>query len=277
MNYRGIYSFYNVCIETIVNKRTGAIEGSNLKETKQIVVYNSINESKEGIMKRIEVAGSEHLSEHHWNISFTSASIPEGHKLLPTTAFFVAPTLASNFHHFWDDEFLRLFYVVSATNRLHAGMDNQIVYRNPQPLATRLAFEDILITLYIAKHHDVFYNLLPNTFYRSAVFGTVTNPGRDRDAVNNVLASFNIPMRLTTDVQSNLVIVQRTFRCILNTENLATTARTLGFLNVKVVILEKMSLKDQMATVANSGVVVGRRPGSWPAVGHVHATRVNCH
>jgi len=199
MNASGIYSFYNVCIEAIVNKLTRGPEGTNLKETQQIIVYNSINASIEVFMKHIKVAGSEHSSENNWNIYFTSASFPQGHKLLLTTAFFVAPISAANFHHFWNDEFLRLFYVVSATNRLHAGIDNQIVYKTPQPLATRLAFEDILKTLYITKDHDVFYNLPPNTCYSSAVFGRVKNPGHDRDALNNVLDTFNITKRLKAE------------------------------------------------------------------------------
>jgi len=53
------------------------------------------------------------------------------------------------------------------------------------------------------------------------------------------------------------MIVQRTFRRILNADDLATTAIALGFTNVKVVIFQNMTLTDQMATVANSGVVVG--------------------
>jgi len=54
-----------------------------------------------------------------------------------------------------------------------------------------------------------------------------------------------------------MVILQRSNRQIINIGDLKKSAKAAGFKNVRVVLFEKMSVKQQMTLAANTGVMVG--------------------
>ena len=258
VNNNGTYSFRNVCVETTTNYTTGA-------KGKRIIVYNSHNSwnvSKPNQVslykKRITVDRSNFRKLYkHWDIYFSSDVIPRNQTLLPTTAFFVSPAFLANLYHFWNDQFIRLFSVIKSANRLHEGMNNEIVCNTDIHSALPARNKEILRTLYTTDFHDVFTQLPTNTCYSSAVFGAINNLERDRDAVDHVLTKLNVSRRTSTTIKSSLVIVKRTIRRITNIGDLEKAAKDAGYESVRIVQFESMPIKDQMTVAADTRVMVG--------------------
>jgi len=147
---------------------------------------------------------------------------------------------------------------MKSSNRLHEGMNNQILYKSSFPLASRQKFEEILRTLYIKDLHDVVHRLPTNTCYSSAVFGAKNNLHRNRDAVDHVISRLKISSPATCDdIYSSIVFIERTNRRIINIADLEQSARAAGFKSVKIVKFENMSVKDQITLAANTRVMVG--------------------
>jgi len=125
-----VYSFWNVCIEAVQNPvaHIKLYHGRKVlfNETAKIIVYNSL--SREGL-QNLPVAGDVTRMFNNWDIHFRQGRIPSSHTFHNSTVFFVAQSCPANLHHFWVDEFVPLYYIVSRVNRLYPGADNQILYR----------------------------------------------------------------------------------------------------------------------------------------------------
>lgn len=264
VNEKGVYSFWNVCIEarTVSTPREMDYLGKKIQyqETKKIVVYDSFYRT--GIQK-LYVAGSHNSPWNQWDLHFTRESIPSTHEFHASTAFFLTQTCPANFHHFWIDEFVPLFCVVKQANKLRAGAANQIIYRLPSNLTeastrgcyNKTLFEDVLATLYISEFHDVFYHMKTNSCFSSAVFGIAAIISTPRTVVAHVLQQLNVTLPPAMDCY--VTIVQRNHRCIINARELAKAVKLMGFRKVRIVNLERLDVKAQARVAASSRVMIG--------------------
>ena len=225
-----------------------------VNETAKIVAYNSVNLSG---LQQLRVHGSPNSLWNHWDIHHDRGNIPASHTVHNTTAFFVVPTCPANLHHFWVDEFVPLYSVVSRVNRLHQGANNQILYRSPSELAvsylldgctSTAAYQDILRTLFINPFHDVFYRAPVNECYSSAVFGTHAAVSDLRTIISHVTLTLLGKETINQIASSKLYVtfVQRRYRRIINIHELVQAAQSVGFPQVRIVNFEGHSVKEQV-------------------------------
>lgn len=251
-----MYSFWNVCIEAVQKPVTQVINSYGRKiyfnETAKVIVYNSFY--RDG-MQRLHVYGSANSDWNNWDVHFRRGRIPSNHMFHNSTAFFVAQTCPANLHHFWVDNFVPLYSIVSRVNRLHPGANNQIFYRIPTDLAgtdvtgcyNKTAYEDILRTLYISPFHDVFHRAPVNECYSSAVFGTHALISDPRTIIDHVATNI-MGKEIVNQIASGkffVTFVQRQYRRIINIRDLLQTALDFGFRQVQIVYFERHSIKEQ--------------------------------
>jgi len=224
-------------------------------ETAKVIIYNSFY--RDGL-HRLHVYGSENSAWNNWDIHFRRGHIPLSHTFHNSTAFFVAQTCPANLHHFWIDEFVPLYSVVSRVNRLHRGASNQVLYRLPSHQAgadisrchNKTVYEDILRTLFINPFHDVFYRAAVNECYSSAVFGTHAVVSDPRAIIRHVTT--NLLGKETVDrIASSkfyVTFVQRRYRRIINVQELLQTALDIGFrqVEVRIIYFQRHSVKEQV-------------------------------
>ncbi|ESO03271.1 hypothetical protein HELRODRAFT_191982 [Helobdella robusta] len=248
MNEKGVFSFYNVCIESLQQPYSevypGFIRHTEYKVTKRIVVYDSHNKNNQ-TKQVIRVSGTYNSQKNYWTIHFSNQTIPAAHQFNKETAFFITIFCPGNLHHFWVDEFAPLFSTVRQTGRLKRHLQNILFYREPVNLDNQTiqectnvkTYQQILSTLYIKFPHRVFYEAASGTCYSNAVFGVessyLKNP---RDAVEHVTREI---MNNVSNVQQNatnetcdVLLVQRRTRKILNYDELVNISISLGFRNV---------------------------------------------
>jgi len=267
VNDKGIYSFWNVCIEALDKPIQRSIEflGKRIQfnETQKIVVYNSFY--RDGLQK-IYTSGSANSVWNHWDVFFSRDPIPNSHTFQTNTVYFVSPTCPANFHHFWIDEFVPLYSVIKQANKLRQGSHNQILYRRPSGLldaetnacSNYTIFEPILSTLYANDFHDVFYRAKPGSCYSSAVFGTTPiNIKKPREVVRHVLHSLNITGSRRRSPADYVTFIQRTNRLIGNIDELVLAAQSVGFRNVRIVTLEHLTAHEQTRIASSSRVMIG--------------------
>jgi len=255
-----VYSFWNVCIEALRTPDSQVVDyyGNKIyyNETAKIIVYNSFY--RDGL-QRLHVYGSANSAWNNWDVHFRRGRIPSSHTFHNTTAFFITQTCPANLHHFWVDEFVPLYSVVSRVNRLHQGSNNQLLYRLPTDKAgtdikgcyNKTLYEEILQTLYISPFHDVFYRAPVNECYSSAVFGThavLSDPRKVIDHVMTNLLGKQTVNRITWG-SFYVTFVQRQYRRIINIEELVQTARNIGFKQVRIVYFERHSIKEQVTQI----------------------------
>lgn len=264
VNEKGVYSFWNVCIEAQTDAIQREIDYLGKKiyyqETKKIVIYDSFYRTG---LQKLYVTGSHNSPWNQWDLYFTRESIPLTHEFHTSTAFFFAQTCPANFHHFWIDEFVPLFCVVKRANKLHVGAANQVIYRVPSNLTeastrgcyNKTLFEDVLATLYITEFHDVFYHMKTNSCFSSGVFGITATINNPRMVVDHVLQQLNITVPPAVDCY--VTIVQRNHRRIINARELAKAVKLMGFRKVRIVNLERMEVKAQARVAASSRVLIG--------------------
>ena len=182
--------------------------------------------------------------------------MPASNAVREVTAFFIVPTNPNNFHHFWADEFKRLFTVVERTGRLRPGAENQIVYRHPALNNTKTTtFEEILFTLYTNRFHDAFINFAPGTYFRSAVFGTRIFPAvQERSIVDHVVRE----LQVAPSKPANFVtIVQRRHHRIVNVDEMVRAVKSIGFPKIRVVDLSLIGVVDQVRVAASTSLMIG--------------------
>ena len=256
-----VYSFWNVCIEAVQKPVTHIklYHGRKIyfNETAKIIVYNSSH--RDGQQKLPVYWAHNALNVNYWHIHFRRGRIPSSHTFHNSTVFFVSQTCPANLHHFWADEFVPLYYIVSRVNRLYPGANNQILYRRPTyyPLMSgndhsgchnKTVYEDILRTLQINPFHDVFYQAPVNECYSSAVFGTSGRISDPRIVVSYVTT--NILGKETVERIASgrfyVTFVQRGYRQIVNVAELHMAALDIGFRQVRTVKFERHSIKEQV-------------------------------
>jgi len=222
-------------------------------QTTKIIVYNSFY--RDGL-QRLHVHGSENSLWNYWDIHYHRGRIPSSHTVHDSTAFFVVPTCPANLHHFWVDEFVPLYSVVSRVNRLHQGANNQILYRCPTDLpgtdiegcGNKTVYEEILRTLFINPFHDVFYRAPVNECYSSAVFGTRAVVPDLRSVISHVTVNL-LGKETANRIASSefyVTFVQRRYRRIINIREMMQAARDIGFRHVRTVYFEQHSIKEQV-------------------------------
>lgn len=253
-----VYSFWNVCTEALRTPVTQVVDfygrEINFNETAKVIVYNSFY--RDGL-QRLHVYGSANSARNNWDVHFRRGGIPASHTFHKTTAFFVAQTCPANLHHFWIDEFVPLYSVVSRVNRLHPGANNQVLYRIPTDVAgtdisgcyNKTVFEEILRTLYINPFHDVFYRAPVNECYSSAVFGTHAVVADPRIIISHVMRNVlgNEAVRRLSSSKLYVTFVQRKYRRIINVRELLQTALDIGFRQVRIVYFERHSISKQVS------------------------------
>jgi len=125
LNVSGIHTFRNVCVETATIKT-----GKALMIARRIVVYNNLKSSNIEYRRTLVVDSSIFTGRYRkWDVHFSPDFIPVTHRFLPTPAFFVSPNHIQSLYYFWNDPFIRLYSVVRSSNRLHEGMNNQVLYK----------------------------------------------------------------------------------------------------------------------------------------------------
>jgi len=252
-----VYSFWNVCIEALHRPITRVENNYGHKiyfnETAKVIIYNSFYRDGE---QRLHVYGSDNSAYNNWDVHFRRGQIPPSHKFHNTTAFFVAQTCPANLHHFWTDEFVPLYSVISRVSRLHTGANNQILYRRPtdqegtdiKGCYNKTVFEEILRTLFINPFHDVFYRAPVNECYSSAVFGTHAVVADARTVVQHVKT--NLLGKETVDRITSgefyVTFVQRQYRRIINIPELLQAVLKVGFRQARTVYFERYSIKEQV-------------------------------
>jgi len=260
INERGVYTFWNVCIEElhppIEKQEVYDYFVSRFNETKKIVVYNSLNRT-----------GTERISTEpfiiswsYWNLTFVSAPIPKTHRVQTNTAFFVSPIYPGNLHHFWMEILEPMYTVIRKANRLKSSARNQVFYKidmlkNQTSFNTSL-YHSLLMAFNVHRYHDVFYKVKANTCFTSAVFGTARlQPLNERDMVEQVISGFNISD--DQRVAKYITFIERSNRILKNLEELVNATVEAGFQNVRVVSFEKLSLREQMIIGTTSRVLIG--------------------
>jgi len=253
-----VYSFWNVCIEALQTPAMQVMEYYGQKisynETAKVIVYNSFY--RDGL-QRLHVYGSANSAWNNWDIHFRRGHIPLSHTFHNNTAFFVAQTCPANLHHFWIDEFVPLYSVVSRVNRLYRGASNQVLYRLPTDQAgtdivgcyNKTVYEDILRTLFINPLHDVFYRAPVNECYSSAVFGTHAVVSDPRAIIRHVTTNLLGKETVNRIASSKFYVtfVQRRYRRIINVRELLQTALNIGFRQVRIIYFERHSVKEQVS------------------------------
>ena len=253
-----VYSFWNVCIEALHTPVTQTMDYYGQKiyfnETAKIIVYNSFY--RDGL-QRLHVYGSANSKWNNWDVHFRRGRMPSSHTFHNSTAFFVVPTCPANLHHFWVDEFVPLYSVVSRVNRLYPGANNQVMYRLPTDQAgtdikgchNKTLYEDILKTLFINPFHDVFYRAPVNECYSSAVFGTHAVVSDTRAVINHVTRNVlgKDTVRQIMSGKFYVTFVQRRYRRIINIRDLLQAALEIGFRQVRIVQFERHSIKEQVS------------------------------
>jgi len=255
-----VYSFANVCIEAL---RTPVMQAADshhniyFNESAKIVVYNSFDQDG---LQRLHVHGSPNSLSNNWDIHFRRGSILSSHTVHNTTAFFVVQTCPANLHHFWIDEFVPLYSVVSRAGRLHPDANNQILYRTPSDLEAsdiggchnKSVYEDILRTLFISPFHDVFYRAPVNECYSSAVFGTHAVVSDPRTIINHVTTNV-LGKETVKQIASGkfyVTFVQRRYRRIINIRELLQAALDISFRQVRIVLFERHSIREQVSMMS---------------------------
>ena len=99
INERGVYSFWNVCIEALEDEpiqRSRQLPNEKIyyNETKKVVVYDSFFRSG---LQTLLTATSINALEPHWDIFFSRDPVPPSHKWLPDAAFFISQSCPGNF------------------------------------------------------------------------------------------------------------------------------------------------------------------------------------
>ena len=257
VNDRGVYSFWNVCIEAVRTPQVKKINVSGktllYNETKRIVVYNSYYRDGD---QRLNVAGSANCYSHEWDVTFTRRPIPSGHTFYPVTAFFVIPTCPANFHHFWIDEFVPLYAVIKQGNRLKAGSENRLFYKQPMYLGENFGrdcrnistFESLLSkSLYIKFPHDAFFKVPEGSCFSSGVFGiTTATLSTPRDVVEHVLQSFSEhPQDKRSKPDCTVLFLDRNTRKILNMDKLISITKSMSSISVCRLIFEDIPVEQQ--------------------------------
>ena len=261
----GVHTFTDVCIETLAPPKLETSYGIIFNETKRIVSYGYHSQA-DGARITIKVTGPPDIIWPNWEVDFRRGFSPvnKSCKYLRDTAFFVQPTFAGNFHHFFIDEFVPLYSVVVLSNRLHPGARNQILYRTPQIGSeddrdhSRRTYEGFLRTLYIDDFHDVFYNLPNNTCFRQVVFGSRPLLFRQRDVIDHVLSYYNLTMYSNRNASNLYVtVLARKYRRIINTEEVLSFAKEVGFQNLRIVDFSGKSIRYQLQIMSTSNVFIG--------------------
>jgi len=261
-----VYSFWNVCIEALLKPVTHVVDYYGRKiyfnETSKIIVYNSFY--RDGL-QRLPVYGSANTAWNSWDIHFRRGRIPSSHTFHNSTAFFVTQTCPANLHHFWIDEFVPLYSIVSRVNRLYPGANNKVLYRRPTDQVgtdidgcyNKTLYEDILQTLFINPFHDVFYRAPVNECYSSAVFGTHAVVSDPRTIISHVTT--NILGKETVDQiaagKFYVTFVQREYRRIINIRELLQAALDFGFRQVRIVYFERHSVKEQVSLISEMQLI----------------------
>jgi len=235
----------------------------HFNETAKVIVYNSFY--RDGL-QRLHVYGSANSAWNNWDIHFRRGKMPSSHTFHNTTAFFVVQTCPANLHHFWIDEFVPLYSVISRVNRLYRGANNQILYRLPTDQEgtdingcyNKTVYEEILRTLYINPFHDVFYRAPVNECYSSAVFGTHAVVSDPRAVVSHVTADIlgKETVRRIASGKYYVTFVQRRYRRIINIRQLLQAALDIGFRQVRIVFFERHSIKEQVSLMLENGIYV---------------------
>lgn len=260
----GVYVFANVCIESLDVPKLQNRDRELFNETKKIVVYGRHHRTPGSV--NVGVAGSVNSLWNHWDLHFTDRTLPEESRIHSgNTAFFIQPTCPGNFHHFFVDEFLPLYSVIAASNRLHPDSGNHVIYRTPQNSKNRCSdrntYEDFLWTLYVNRLHDVFYNLPANTCFRHAIFGSKPVLSRPRDVIDHVLRFYGLTSS-SSDARVNasdlyVTILSRQDRRILNPKELVEFVGNAGFRKIRIVDFGAVSVRDQLRIMSTTGVFVG--------------------
>lgn len=257
-----MYSFWNVCIEALHKPVTHVVDYYGHKiyvnETAKIIVYNSFY--RDGL-QQLHVYGSANSAWNRWDVHFRRGRIPSSHTFHNSTAFFVAQTCPANLHHFWVDEFVPLYSIISRVNKLHPGANNKILYRRPTDQVgtdingcyNKTVYEDILRTLYINPFHDVFFLAPFNECYSSAVFGTHAILSDPRIVVSHVITNIlgKEAVDRITSGKFYVTFVQRQYRRIINVRELLHAALDFGFRQVRIVYFERHSIKEQVRLTAD--------------------------
>ena len=264
VNDQGVYSFWNVCIEDPGYLNEVSYGGFKYNETQRIAIYNSFYRVGD---QNIKVAASPNSEISSWDAIFFRGPIPSTHTFHKTTAFFIILTCPSNFHHFWIDQFVSLFSVVRRGNRLKEKSNNQLFYRALPPRDEKYLddchntkrYKKILETLYLGGEPKVFYQAAKNTCYSSAVFGSNTKDLKDpRSIINHTISYILKHSPLKKPVKDCTVIIQdRKQRRMLNIDELVAAAKSVGFKNVCKVLLEKLTIEEQLLMASKAHLMVG--------------------
>jgi len=112
------------------------------------------------------------------------------------------------------------------------------------------------------------------------VFGTRFSGTRKRDVIDHVVQELKLAYKPISKYKS-VIIIERKDRRIPNIQDLTKAAEQMGFKHVQVVALERLTVREQMANLVATDILIGvhgaglqwaifMRPGSavieisWP-------------
>ena len=268
VNDRGVYSFWNVCIENSLHPIRFSYENFSYYESKRIAIYDSFYRVGD---QRIQVSVSANAIINYWDAIFFRVPLPPTYTFHKITVFFVIQVCPSNFHHFWIDFFVPLFNVVWRANRLKKNSNNQIFFRFSIPASGDLQstscfnisrYKKFFDTLYFENDPVVFFKAPTNACYSSAVFGSNTDHfHKPRLIVNHTKNFFYenyIPEKLIKTAKKCSVIIQnRKYRRIKNINILKTIAESLGLSDVCILYYEDISFEEQVHYSSNARMLIG--------------------
>ncbi|ELU14205.1 hypothetical protein CAPTEDRAFT_191673 [Capitella teleta] len=265
INQRGIYTFWNVCIEAVngaplVKKRQLPDEVVEYEETERIVVYDSFFRSGQN---SVLTASSVNAFEVRWDIFFTNDEVPSTYDWSPDTAFFISQSCPGNFHHFWNDEFVMLYSLMNISNRLRPEARNHVLYRSPTDLSPSEVdcddihkYQDFLPYINVVHPHEVFYKMPSKTCFRNGVFGMANLNYDSKLVVQHVLSKAGISPSECAHLK-RVLIVQRRQRRLMNANELLQAAIDEGFPDSVVIDFAVYSVEEQIRLSACSTIMAG--------------------
>ena len=292
----GIHRMQDVCIEPDPSgKKVEILAHWGMGNTidlprKVIVVYNS----RKNETTKFKVGASENSHIDDWPITYQTGPPPSTHKYIEEyPAYFMINTCPGNMWHYLADSLSQLYWTMKTTKRLNSTIPNMVYFRQPMYELHKKAngssfcfnpasFAPLLTSFSVRKDFDTYHKAADNICYQNAVFGQGRG-SNNKEIAEYVTKKFDLH-NLKCGDSPVVTILQRTYRQILNAEDLKTAAIKTGFHNTTIVSFDDKPFMDQMSYIACTDILVGvlgtglqwtifLRPGralleiSWPKKG----------
>ena len=263
--YSGIFIKYNVCIEASDSGQLAYLAPDREVPMKRLVIYNSNRTDEE--TKWAASCAAHNVSASSWTFTHRKGNIPDGHVYFENhPAYFAIPSCTGHLWHLWVDMLMGLYGILKATRRLGIQNGNFLFYKAIEPLPDSVGtyhscwnmtrFEEFMFALGIHDGHDIYHNAPSNICFKKAVFGQKYEHNK-REITDFIIQKFSGREPINCQPKTITFIDRKSYRKILNLEELKQAALDLHFPNVNVVYLEELDFYQQYSVARCTDILVG--------------------